>query len=174
MRATGGVGTSDVALATPTFVGAPSMKIPLPIQISSTLERAGDRLAPDECAEPDYAAPDGVLIGSGSGSVAGVDALVPDEPEPSDVIRKCELRQAVLDLIRSKKLDRIPDHEEKPDSYIETDPIVWNAETDDGDAVTMLASYGWNEDRIRQELTLALSEEGRDLVRVLLEMGGIG
>ena len=55
------------------------------------------------------------------------------------------------------------------DSHIETDPIFWSAETDEGNAVSILAQHGWDEDRVRQELTLAISEEGEDLVRILLE-----
>jgi hypothetical protein len=53
--------------------------------------------------------------------------------------------------------------------YIKTDPIIWSGETDDGNAVAALAECGWDEERRRHELTLAISEEGRDFVRALLE-----
>jgi hypothetical protein len=50
-EAVGDVVAFDVALATPTLFGAPSMNILFPVQISSAPQLADDHLAPDRITD---------------------------------------------------------------------------------------------------------------------------
>ncbi len=73
------------------------------------------------------------------------------------------IRRKIMGRCRKRHLD------EAFDPYVETDPIMWSTETDDGNALALLEGFGWDNERVRQELTLAISEEGHDFVRALLE-----